>query len=125
MDPLHRLFATGKLSPELRFFHLFEDYVESWPVRKSHRDQIPPAQQGFWMNLFFFQFRKFLFAKAVVLKIAVGGERIDARQFQKFVDSILTEKTLERAEPHLGSLHMAQVIAHQVGNPLPGRSTPL
>ena len=77
------------------------------------------------MNLFFFSSASFLFAKAVVLKIAVGGERIDSRQFQKLIDSILTEKTLERAQPHLRRLDMTQVIAHQIGHPLPRRSAPL
>ena len=46
------------------------------------------------MNLLFFQFRKLLHAKVVVLEIAVGGERIDSRQFQKLLDSVLTRKRL-------------------------------
>ena len=45
------------------------------------------------MNLFFFQFRKLLFAKAIVLEIAVGGERIDARQLQKLIDSVFAAES--------------------------------
>src|ERR1700754_185132 len=97
IDPVHRLLATGKLSSELCFFNLLENGLEIGPRRKTHGDQITTPQQGFRMNLLCFQFRKLLQAKAVVLEIAVGGERIDSRQFQKFIDSLLTQKPLECA----------------------------
>src|ERR687892_1992138 len=94
VDPLYRLLAARKLSAELCFFQLFENFVENWTGAKAHRNQILTAEKRRRMNLFTFQFGQLLLAKLVILEIAIGRQCVNASELQEFVDPFLTEKPL-------------------------------
>src|ERR1051325_2076107 len=77
------------------------------------------------MNLFLLQLHQLLLAKFVIGEIGGRGQRVNPRQLYELIDSVFPQEAFERAEPHGGSLHMAQMVLHEVGNSLPCRTAPL
>src|SRR4051812_46311528 len=76
------------------------------------------------MNLLLLQLHQLLLAKFVIGEIAVRRNGVNARQLEQLIDSVFAQEAFEGAEPHVGSLRMAQMVFHEVGNSLPRRAAP-
>src|SRR5439155_1247660 len=110
---------------ELGVLERGEDLAEARARGVAEGDQVAAAEEARRPDVLVGrQLRPAALAELDVTEVAVRGERVDAREREQLVEARLAQHLLEGREAHLGRLHEAEVVAHQVGDALPDAAAP-
>src|SRR5439155_813831 len=102
-----------------------EDLAETRTRGVAEGDQVVAAEEARRPDVLAGgQLRPAALAELDVAEVAVRGERVDAREREQLVEALLAQHLLEGREAHLGRLHEAEVVPHQVGDALPDGAAP-
>src|SRR6266446_2563549 len=89
LDPVESVFPGQQPALKLGFFYRIQDLFELRSGLQSQSDEVMAAEQPRRRNLGGAKFSELTAAKLIRAQVAAGGERIEPRQLQQFLHTVL------------------------------------